>query len=376
MMIPVASLLLLQNPVLDTFKKIEVAHAKLDNFAASIREANTNFFPIKVFVAGNKGRLVLPTQRIVEVQGKTARFYDQILDQVAESPIVNQKPIQMLISAAVVHREPIGFLLDNNVRSGFLSDLKKETGWKQRKNQLSYAIGGKKTGAQITHDGQYRITRLKVDYLGKTLQDWRFEYVAPSAVATISPTARKMAGLTDRPQLPRTTAAKTVIYLEGIWRAMARWRKGTAKVVVDGQSYSLSISGNILSENSAKGSWQYAGKTLTATTKSGSGFKRNVSQVDSYATLMKAKMDVSPFARYFLMNKVPFLELFDKAKSIQVQGQIPIDGVNCKIVKLQRFSGDILMYVDGNNRVHMVSSSTRDESGNLIQGTRMKLIYQ
>jgi hypothetical protein len=130
-MIQLISCLLVQGNANDVFARIESAHKRLTQFSASVREANTNYQPLFVSVSGTYGRVVLPTQRIVEVKPDLTRFYDQVLDQVAQTKTRTTKsPTKDLISVSMVHREAIGFLLDENIRSSFLTDMRQAKGWK------------------------------------------------------------------------------------------------------------------------------------------------------------------------------------------------------------------------------------------------------
>ena len=88
-------------------------------------------------------------------------------------------------------------------------------------------------------------------------------------------------------------------------------------------------------------------------------------------------MDVSPFAWYFLNRKLPYLDIFDGSDLIEVEGKGALNGKPVSILKIQRSPNRIRMYVDPDSGdLGMISSDSLDAKGNVVNSSRIRIIYR
>jgi hypothetical protein len=176
--------------------------------------------------------------------------------------------------------------------------------------------------------------------------------------------------------MPVVTDAKTVTFAQKFWHGMSTFRRGAVDMDLDGKKFKLQLQKGQLKESSPQGTWNITGRTLTMNYKQGGkNFTKTGSPNELYTSLVKANVDVSPFSRYLLTNRVPFLDLFNQPISVKYQGIISANQVPLKIFKIQRSGTDIMLYVDPNDRLHVMSSSAKDRNGNVVQGSKLTLTY-
>jgi hypothetical protein len=353
-------------------KQVIAKHIGQTSAAVFVREGNSKALPIKVSFSPKGGRAWLPNQTIVESNSTRMRFYDDIFGQVASSEARTvAHPERDLISASVVHRGAMAFLIDDAIKKEFLADIAKLSGWKLSGRTLKTTDKRKGTTA-IQFDTQNRITRVTVTVNKKNILDNMFEYVTDVKVPQIPTTAKVRAALQARPQIPISTGPGALNTTFAVWRSMSRLGTTTISQKTDSASYQTSVAPGRISESGGARPWSYADRKLTF-----DGTSKTVSTAMALDNLKSKGIYVSPLTRYLMNGQIPFLDIFDRSNKIVDGSSIAVDGKMARILKIERTGNRLRVYADAKtNRIVLVANETKDSRGNWVTTSRLKLSYR
>ncbi len=353
-------------------KQVVGKHISMTSASVFVREGNSKALPIKVSFSQKGGRAWLPNQTIVEASSTKMRFYDDIFGQVAASEARTMAhPERDLISASVVHRGAMAFLIDDAIKREFLTSVAKIPGWKLSGRTLK-ATDKRNATTRIEFDGQNRITHVTVVMNKKAILDNQYEYVSDASIPSIPTTAKVKSALQARPQVPVDTSPKIMTGVFAMWRAMSRLGSGSVSQASDSGKYLTTYGPGRISESGGAKQWSFDSGKLTL----GSSTKP-VSSAMALDNLKAKGVFVSPMARYLMNGQIPFLDLFNRADKITDGPAISIDGKMAKIINIQRSGNRIRLYFDSaSNRIVMVSNEAKDGRGNWVTASRLKLSYR
>jgi hypothetical protein len=360
-MITLVPLLLVQNQsVAQVIDRLKATHNGLTNYAVQVSEATTAVVPTRIRITPTMCTLAMPNMQIVEVHPDKTRFYDTIFGMVATAKNDTRLKIpDGAANTAIVQRSPIGWILQSAERNRFFDDARNEKGWSVVGNSLVFAKKGAPTSSQILFDKKYRVTDIKLSAGGKVVSEWQFRYVGNGGVEFIPPKARVVPGLPQRPSLPQGTKGPLIFACQKVWGAMSRTHNMNIVQKLNGRTYTLRY-GTGVTETSDKGKWSYAGGKLTLP--NGKVFKSRDPLVD----LHKNKIEVSPVGRYAINGMVPYLDLFNNAHSVEIEGGGKFNGQYLQIFKIVRGSAIARLYVDGGGRIAMMSSDLAGQMGSRL----------
>ena len=353
-------------------KQVIAKHVGQTSATAYVREGNSRALPIKVSFSPKGGRAWLPNQMIVESSATKMRFYDDIFGQVASSEArTAAHPERDLISASVVHRGAMAFLIDDSIKKDFLTDISKLSGWKLSGRKLT-STDKRKGTTSIQFDTQNRITRVTVSIGKKSILDNMFEYVTEANIPQIPATAKVRAALQPRPQIPISTGASALNTTFAVWRSMSRLGTTTISQKTDTSSYKTSLSPGRISETGGVRPWSYADRKLTF-----DGTSKTVSTAMALDNLKAKGIYVSPLSRYLMNGQIPFLDIFDRSNKIKDGSSIAVDGKMTRILNIERPGSRLRIYADAQtNRIVLLANENKDSKGNWFTVSRLKLSYR
>lgn len=359
-------------------KRIETAHQKLANVGVYVSDSASNAVPTKVSFSPTSCRLGMPNQQIAELSSSEIRFFDEIFNQVAI--VKNSKPAKMPDEGqkvAIVHREPIAWLLGSAQRSSFFKDLKSDNRWRVIGSSLMLFEPKRNVLSEIHFDNSYRVTQIKLKVGNQTLSNWNFRYVSSSEVPVIPAGAKVVKGLAPRPTIPSKTDGKSVLFAQKVWRSISRLDGRKIVQTSDDGTYQLTYGKGKLSETGPKGSWTLANTQLVVSPKGG-GSKTYNGGTDKFLDVLRTKgIYASPISRYVLNRKIPFLDMFDRTSEVKLlTGLVKMDGKSLSILSLKKAGVHIRMYVDPKTGdLAKISSDAIDSSGKTVMGSQLKINY-
>lgn len=314
----------------------------------------------------------LPNQTMVEASASKMRFYDDLFGQVASTPgRTAAHPERDLISASIVHREAMAFLIDSEIKKDVLSDIQKISNWKFDGKTFRAEAKGKGT-TLIEIDSKQRITRFKV-VLNKIAQiENIYTYVDDTKVPFIPATAKVKQALQPRPEFPKTVSPKAVSICHNTWRAMSRLGSGSVKQVSDTASYETTYGVGAVTEKGGAKPWSYSNSILSF-----GGKTQKVSSAMALDNLKSGGVFVSPMSRYLMNGQIPFLDLYSRPDAIVDGGSMSVDGKMANILNISRSGNRIRIFSDAaTGKILLVSNEARDSKGNWLTASRLKLTYR
>ena len=359
--------------------RIEASFKKMKDASIFVSDGLSNTIPTKVRLSPGVCLVAMPNQQIAEVKPTEVRFYDQIFNQVTS--LKNAKPAKVPDSAArvaIVHREPIAWLVDEIQRKEFFDEVRRDSRWKVIGSSLVLVDAKRNAHSEIYFDTSYRVTDVKLTIGQRGLSHWKYRFVKSTDIPQIPANAKVVKGLPPRPTIPSKTDGKSVLFAQKIWRSVSRLEGRKITQVLDDGSYNLTYGSGKLTESGPKGSWSVTNNKIVISPKSG-GSRTFSGNTDKFLDSLRAQgIDASPIGRYILNRKVPFLDMFDRTSEVKlVEGLIKTDGHQLMLMTLKRSGIRIRMYVDPKtNDLVMVSSDSEDPKGNLVSGSRIKISYQ
>lgn len=357
--------------------KLAAKHNSLTTAGVLVSDGLSPAIPTKLRLKPGICSLAMPNQQIVEMRASSVRFYDEIFNQVAA--VKPQKPLKVpdsCPSVAVVHREPLAWLVDAKQRNTFFTEIKRDPRWMVKGSSLVLYDAKKKVRSEVQFDNSFRVVEIKLSMNNKTITDWRYRYVADKDIPGIPTSAREVKGLPSRPNLPSKTDGKAVLLAQKVWRSVSRLEGRTVVQTNEDGTFQTTFKHGSISEKGPKGSW-----TLTETSlviEPNSGLRKTVTSkfIDG---LRAAGLSASPIAWYVLNRKVPYLDVFDQSEIIEIEKNVSLvlNGKSQAILSLRRRSNRIRMYIDPDSGdLGMISSDALDQSGNVISSSRMKVSYR
>ena len=359
-------------------EKLAVKHASMTTANVLVSDGLSNAIPTRVKIGPNFCVMELPNQQIVEVRANRVRFYDKIFNQVAETkPPSTLKIPDAAPSVAIIHRDALAWLVDSQQRKTFFNEIKRDPRWLLRPNSLVLVDIKRKSLSQVMYDNSLRVVEIKLSLNNKVISDWKYRYVSDQEVSMIPSSAKTVRGLSQRPALSAKSKGDAVLLAQKVWRSVSRLENRTITQTNDEGTFTLSVRPNLMSEKGPKGSWTLANSTLTITPNKGPQKIFSQKSAKFVDGIRASGMDVSPFAWYFLNRKLPYLDIFDGSDLIEVEGKGALNGKPVSILKIQRSPNRIRMYVDPDSGdLGMISSDSLDAKGNVVNSSRIRIIYR
>jgi hypothetical protein len=359
--------------------RIEASHLKMSKVGVYVSDGASNAVPTKISFSSTSCRLEMPNQQIADLNAKEIRFYDEIFNQVAV--LKNSKTAKMPDEGqkvAIVHREPIAWLLSSTQRAGFFKDLRSDSRWKVIGSSLMLFEPKKNILSEIHFDNSYRVTQIRLRIGNQTLSDWKYRYVNATDVPMIPAGAKVVKGLPPRPTIPSKTDGKSVLFAQKIWRSISRLDGRKIAQTSDEGTYMLTFGKGKLAESGPKGSWVLANTQLVVSPKNGETKTYNGGS-DKFLDILRSKgIYTSPISRYVLNRKIPFLDMFDRTDEVKLlTGLVKMDGKSLSILSLKKAGVHIRMYVDPKTGdLAKISSDAIDSAGKTVMGSQLKISYQ
>ncbi len=358
--------------------KMAARHEKMTSAAVFVSDGLTNVLPTKLRFTKQGCIVAMPNQQIVEMRPLNVRFYDQIFGQVASAkPRETLKIPDSAPDVAIVHREPMSWLVEAQQRKEFFAEIRQDPRWILKSNELVLVDAKKKVRSEVIFDNTYRVVEIKLSMNGKVITDWKYRYVSDKDVPSIPQGAKQVKGLPPRPAMPNGTKSDAVILAQKVWRSVSHLENRTIVQSNNDGEYSLLIKNGGFSETGPNGSWKLTGTALKILPKSKPEVNLKADARKLIDTLQTHGMTPSPFAWYFLNRKLPYLEMFDHCDAIQVEGTGSFDGKSMTILQIRRNTTRVRMYVDAKSGdIAMISSDAKDAQGNVVNASRLKITYR
>lgn len=358
--------------------KMAARHDKMTSAAVLVSDGLTNVLATKIRFTKEGCIVAMPNQQIVEVRPQNVRFYDQIFGQVASAkPRQSLKIPDAASSVAIVHQEPLSWLVESDQRKTFFAEIRQDPRWTLKANSLVLVDAKKKIRSEVLFDTTFRVVEIRLAMNGKVITDWKYRYVTDKEIPSIPAGAKQVKGLPPRPAMPNGTKGDAVILAQKVWRSVSHLENRTIHLSNNDGQYTFLIKNGEFNETGPGGSWKLSGNALKISPKSKAEVNLKVDARKIIDTLLTHGITPSPFAWYFLNRKLPYLEMFDHCDAIQVEGVGSFDGKPLTILQIRRSTTRVRMYVDAKTGdIAMISSDARDASGNVVNASRLTITYR
>ncbi|RYG20958.1 hypothetical protein EON82_19615 [bacterium] len=255
------------------------------------------------------------------------------VDFVAREAIVRPSPANVPLGIRLVALlggidDSIGFLTMPQIRTQYLSPLKKLSGWQVIPSGLQRrtTAAGKVSLTKLDVDAAGRLKGLHVVLPGSRL-DWSIAY-GPAKVISVPRGLKRVEAFTARLQPPKYANPEAKRAVERLTKAGSSLK--SAIVRIDG-SATLWFDGPRVRYESGASGFAYDGKTLTVRTPVAAyrGRTSRALVIDHTAALL-GTMD--PLVRSVLVRSPLFSELFTARAKVRVVGTMMASGQPCDVV--------------------------------------------
>ncbi len=351
----------------NTFQQIQRAHENLKSGTFKFNRLFQGKNPPSTLFSFGPGRFVSRTfgpalndlftndRTILLKSGSIYLFDANTYEAVKYSPAKGANLYESISEAGVLKDEVIEVFMSPKGATEFLNSMRKYSGWKLGKNQLS-AVGSRNNKpykVRLDFDSKYLLTRVEVKETG-VVYGWQ-RVSGTFAAPTIPTSARnaqtisKVPGFAAGPYGARNTLKKMYTYY-------TRKQTGTVRVTLDKANYTITWKPSYVRQVGPNLDWSYAGTSFTGKNlKSGKVKKGKIETVPGVLETVQSD-PVLPFTRSLLEGKLPIEPYTGDGMKAQVMGAMEVGGVAVTIIKLTGKGPSLSLFIAPNGALVRVEN--------------------